>query len=130
MKKSILLAVNFLILIISAVCIDSHDAYAETEYELFNPTYDADKDYAEWDCIYFGWYPQDSADENDLQPVKWRVLSVEDGKALLLSDRSLMAAYYNMSLFDKPSWGSSHARFQTVQFYNKAFKRGTGNDFT
>ena len=123
MKKSILFTVNFLILIISAVCIDSHDAYAETEYELFNPTYDADKDYAEWDCIYFGWYPQDSADENDLQPVKWRVLSVEDGKALLLSDRSLMAAYYNMSLFDKPSWGSSHARFQTVQFYNKAFSK-------
>lgn len=123
MKKIILIAVNFLILIISAVCVDSHDAYAETEYELSDPTYDADRDYAEWDCIYFGWYPQDSADENDLQPVKWRVLSVEDEKALLLSDRSLMAAYYNFSIFDKASWGSSHARFQTVQFYNKAFSK-------
>ena len=94
MKKIILLAVNFLILIISAVCIDSHDAYAETEYELSNPTYDADRDYAEWDCIYFGRYPQDSADENDLQPVKWRVLSVEENDAMLISDKMLFPSEF------------------------------------
>ncbi len=123
MKKITLFLINILIFIISVAYMDSHDACAATEYKVSNPTYDAEKDYAVWDCIYFGWYPQDSADENDLQPIKWRVLAVKDEKALLLSDRSLMAAFYNMGLFDKPSWGSSNARFEAVQFFNKAFSK-------
>lgn len=121
MKKIILFTVNFLILIISAVCIDSHDAYAETEYELSNPTYDADRDYAEWDCIYFGWYPQDSADENDLQPVKWRVLSVEENDALLISDKMLFPSEFIFHIMSGTTWKASSLRGDLRNFKLKAF---------
>lgn len=47
-----------------------------------------------WDCVYFGNYIQKDTngdgkvtDEDEKQPIKWRVLSVEeDGTALLLAD--------------------------------------------
>lgn len=57
-----------------------------------------------WDCVYFGNYIQKDAngdgkvtDEDEKQPIKWRVLSVEeDGTALLLADKLL-----DMQPFDK-----------------------------
>lgn len=50
-----------------------------------------------WDCVYFGNYIQKDTngdgkvtDEDEKQPIKWRVLSVEeDGTALLLADKLL-----------------------------------------
>ena len=50
-----------------------------------------------WDCVYFGNYAQKDTnhdgkvtDEDEKEPVKWRVLSVEeDGTALLLADKLL-----------------------------------------
>lgn len=57
-----------------------------------------------WDCVYFGNYIQKDTngdgkvtDEDEKQPIKWRVLSVEeDGTALLLADKLL-----DMQPFDK-----------------------------
>ena len=57
-----------------------------------------------WDCVYFGNYIQKDTngdgkvtDEDEKQPIKWRVLSLEeDGTALLLADKLL-----DMQPFDK-----------------------------
>lgn len=57
-----------------------------------------------WDCVYFGNYIQKDTDgdgkvtdEDEKQPIKWRVLSVEEeGTALLLADKLL-----DMQPFDK-----------------------------
>lgn len=57
-----------------------------------------------WDCVYFGNYIQKDTngdgkvtDEDEKQPIKWRVLSVEeDGTVLLLADKLL-----DMQPFDK-----------------------------
>lgn len=56
-----------------------------------------------WDCIWFGNYWQNDtngdgkADENDeKQPIKWRVLSVDGNKAFLVSDKILDCKSYNI----------------------------------
>ena len=55
-----------------------------------------------WDCIYFGNYWQEdtngdgTADQNDeKQPIKWRVLSVDGDDAFLLADEALDCKSYN-----------------------------------
>ena len=55
-----------------------------------------------WDCIYFGNYWQNDtngdgkADQNDQkEPIKWRVLSVNGNDAFLLADQNLDAKLYN-----------------------------------
>ena len=55
-----------------------------------------------WDCVYFGNYWQNDtngdgkADQNDnKQPIKWRVLSVNGDDAFLLADQNLDAQPYN-----------------------------------
>ena len=55
-----------------------------------------------WDCIYFGNYWQSDtngdgkADQNDeKQPIKWRVLSVDGDDAFLLSDEALDCKFYD-----------------------------------
>lgn len=54
-----------------------------------------------WDCVYFGRYYQNDkngdgkANEQDtMQPIKWRVLSVSDGNMVLLSDQ--LPDYYGV----------------------------------
>lgn len=121
MKKITLFLINILIFIISVAYMDSHDACAATEYKVSNPTYDAEKDYAVWDCIYFGWYPQDSADENDLQPIKWRVLSVEGNDAMLISDKMLFASEFIFHIMSSTTWEGSCLRSELSTFGNKAF---------
>ena len=72
-------------------------------YGLNNPTTDS-KGVTTWDCVYFGNYWQNDtngdgvADENDeKQPIKWRVLSVDGNDAFLLADQNLDAEPYNES---------------------------------
>lgn len=81
-----------------------------------------------WDCVYFGNYIQKDTngdgkvtDEDEKQPVKWRVLSVEeDGTALLLADKLL-----DIQPFDengKNSWESCTLRtWLNSTFLNTAF---------
>lgn len=56
--------------------------------------YDAD---AQWDCIYFGNYPQTYSGGNTFkkEPIKWRVLSINGSNALLMSDKILDCCEYN-----------------------------------
>ena len=71
------------------------------EHGLSNPRV-AQDDTVTWDCIYFGNYWQNDtngdgkADQNDeKEPIKWRVLSVDGNDAFLLSDKALDAKPYN-----------------------------------
>ena len=95
-------------------CINIHRSTnnnADT-YNISAPVYDADRDYAEWDCIYFGSFPQNSVDVNEKEPVKWRVLSIDDNKnALIITDKCL-----------------AHSGFEgTLQLENYAF---TNDEFS
>ena len=72
-------------------------------YGLHNPRTD-ENGYMTWDCVYFGNYWQadrngdEKADQNDeKQPIKWWVLSVDGDDAFLLADKDLDAQPYNAS---------------------------------
>ena len=48
-----------------------------------------------WDSIYFGEYVQSDVDGEETDPIRWRVLSVEENEALLISDKVLTVECYN-----------------------------------
>ena len=55
-----------------------------------------------WDCVYFGNYWQNdtngdgAANKNDAkEPIKWRVLHVDDSTVLLLADKGLEQQVYH-----------------------------------
>lgn len=81
-------------------------AKAASAYNLKNPTTDSNG-VSTWDCIYFGNYWQNdtngdgTADRNDeKQPIKWRVLSVNGDDAFILADQNLDAKAYNETYTD------------------------------
>ena len=53
-----------------------------------------------WDCVYFGKYPQSDANGNSKEAIKWRVLSVDNGEALLQADSNLDVYHYYDALED------------------------------
>lgn len=70
------------------------------------------------DPISFGVYKQDGPDLEDIQ---WRVLAIQDGNALLLSDRALEAMSFN-GTYGQTSWKNSSARsWLNDEFLNTAF---------
>ena len=73
------------------------------------------------DTIWFGTYPQNSLDNNIVEPIKWRVLSNDGQKALLVSDKILdFKHYHNVSA--EVSWATCDLRnWLNNTFYNKAF---------
>ena len=72
----------------------------------------------EGDYIYFGSYPQGG--NGEIEPIKWRILSEENGEALLLSEYILDAHRFDPS---KNNYKNSEIRkWLNNDFYNKAFK--------
>lgn len=64
---------------------------------------------AEGNIVTFGHYEQDNNFDNGPEPIEWRVLEVNDGKATLIPDAVLM-------------WGfSREADEKTAAFYDEAF---------
>ncbi len=64
-----------------------------------------------WDCVWFGRYWQGDtngdgkADKNDeKQPIKWRVLSVDGDDAFLLADQNLDMGKYNEAYKKEMAW--------------------------
>ena len=51
----------------------------------------------EWDCVYFGSYPQHSDGEGGylVEPIKWRVIKVEGDHAYLMSDQLIDCMRFN-----------------------------------
>lgn len=82
-----------------------------------------------WDCLYFGNYWQEDTnddgkvDEKDeKQPIKWRVLSIENNTAFLLADRSLASKSNMDKEKGETSWENSEVRkWLNNDFYNDAF---------
>lgn len=83
---------------------------------------------ATWDCIYFGNYWQNDtngdgvADQNDdKEPIKWRVLEVNGDDAFLLADQNLDAQPYNQER-EVVTWETCTLRsWLNDDFYNTAF---------
>ena len=81
-----------------------------------------------WDCLYYGNYWQEDTnndgkvDEKDeKQPIKWRVLSIENNTAFLLADRSLASRPNIDEEKGETSWENSEVRkWLNNDFYNDA----------
>lgn len=93
-----------------------------------------------WDCVWFGNYPQ-SSDGNGrykVEPIKWRVLSVDGNDAFLLADQNLDCKNYNedyrnitWELCTLRSWlngyddsrNANNIDYSTNSFISKAFSQ-------
>ena len=74
-----------------------------------------------YDCIWFGRYPQSDADGIKTDPIKWRVLAVHDGVALVMADQNLDVWPYSKNSQGQ-SWENSYLRaFLNDEFLNRAF---------
>ena len=75
------------------------------------------------DHIYFGSYEMDGDTENGSEAIEWRVLEVQDGQALILSEYGL--DYYYEGWSATLTWESSGTRtWLNDTFYNEAFDDG------
>ncbi len=73
------------------------------------------------DILTFGSYEQDNDPNNGAEPVEWQVLSVENGRALVISRYALDAKPYN-DTYINVTWRSSTLRkWLNTEFYNSAF---------
>lgn len=71
--------------------------------------------------IYFGSYEQDNNLDNGNEPISWRILSVDYGRALLLSEYVLEAKPYNETQ-EAVTWENCTLRaWLNDEFYNTAF---------
>ena len=100
----------------------------ENGYEVANPI--KENSQSKWDCMYFGKYWKEDtngdgkADQNDdKQPIKWRVLSVTGNEALLLADQVLdyQSYYENDDPVDIPWKESKISGWLNQIFLNNAF---------
>ena len=81
-----------------------------------------------WDCIYFGRYWQNDTNgdgkadqDDDKEPIKWRVLSVDGDDAFLVADRNLDCQQYN-NTDGEVTWEISTLRdWINTSFLNNAF---------
>ena len=77
------------------------------------------KSYRVGDRIPFGQYPQGA--NGEVQPLMWRVLAVEDGKALLITDKLIDYIRYNKT-YTGVTWETCTLRkWMNNDFINKAF---------
>ena len=71
--------------------------------------------------MWFGTYPQTSQDADAVEPIKWRVLSNDGTKALLITDKIIDFKHFHNTAEDT-SWATSDLRtWLNNTFYNKAF---------
>ena len=78
------------------------------------------KDLKVGNVIEFGCYYQD--DLSRKTPIKWRVLDIQDGKALLISELLLDAQPYDNGFEEKITWENSSIRdWLNNEFINEAF---------
>lgn len=71
--------------------------------------------------VTFGVYEQDGSYNNGAEPLVWKVLTVQNGKALLVTEKVIDWFYYN-NYNTEVTWGtSSICMFLNDEFYNSAF---------
>ncbi len=100
--------------------------YSETRLEsdpssIKNPVISSGK--TTWDCIWFGSHLRMKGNEdNPLNLLKWRVLEVKDGEALLLCEGNKDETYFNRSNKMDTSYGSSDLKkYVDEKLFNDAF---------
>ncbi len=75
---------------------------------------------ATWDCIWFGNYPQGDVAGETKEPIKWRVLSVDEDDVFLIADKNLDVQKYSQT--DDVTWETCMMRaWLNDTFINKAF---------
>ncbi len=73
------------------------------------------------DMIEFGSYEQDNNEANGPEPIEWRVLEVNGGSALIVSEYALDAMAYN-EVYESVTWETSTLRgWLNQKFYDMAF---------
>ncbi len=100
---------------------------SRSAHKLNNPSTTSDG-VTTWDCVWFGNYWQNdtngdgTADKNDgKDPIKWRVLSVNDDDAFLLADTNLDVQKYN-DTYTSVTWETCTMRmWLNSVFLNNAF---------
>lgn len=102
---------------------------AETEITLSNPS--TVNGATTWDCVEFGRYWQKDTngdgtanDDDDMTPIKWRVLSVSDDEVFLMADQCLDWLTYDdpYNNRNEADWQASFLReWLNSRFYNSAF---------
>lgn len=116
--KKILSLVLCVTLVCSAVFLGTNVGVKAESPALENPIVD-DSGLSIWDEIYFGNYYQSNADE--MEPIKWRVLSVDGDNVFLMSDMVLDCLPYN-DVQGETSWPECSLRsWLNDEFYNTAF---------
>lgn len=78
------------------------------------------------DLIKFGKYEQDNDKTNGKEDIAWKVLDIQDGKALLLSEKNLDKQQYNIEDgYNISSWLTCTLRdWLNTTFYAEAFTAG------
>lgn len=98
-KKNYLSRMLYLaiVMMLSAVFIvGTPTVFVRASEKINNPVMDK-KEVTTWDCIYFGNYPQSSDGQGGfaIEPIKWRVLSINGNDAFLMSDQILDSMPFN-----------------------------------
>ncbi len=84
-------------------------------------SYASGKKLKQGDVVKLGFYEQDGYTYDGSEPIEWEILSINDGKALLLSKYILDCKMYNEEHADV-SWESCDLRkWLNGEFYNTAF---------
>ena len=78
------------------------------------------KSYRVGDRIPFGQYPQGA--NGEMQPLMWRVLAVENGRALLITDKLIDCVKYNEKRLDVTWETCTLRKWMNNDFISKAFK--------
>ena len=118
MKKAGLTVLTVLICsLFMTSCLNTGSAETTQTYETESVT--EDTGLKAGDHITFGNYPQ--TDDNEAQPVEWRVLEIKDGKALIISEYLLDTYVYNMEMSDITWENCSLRKWLNGKFYDTAF---------
>lgn len=132
-KRVLVIGVIFLAYFLSAQKVLAEQRMSGTGDSLNDPTIDS-SGVTTWDTVYFGRYWQSDtngdgrADQNDdKEPIRWRVLSVEGEDAFLLADQNLECREYNHTS-DEVTWETCTLR-SWLNGYGRA-SNICGEDFT
>ena len=107
------------VLLICALCFGTACSWGGTEEP--TPTATPVPKVKVGDTLYFGAYEQDDNTNNGKEAIQWRVLDVQDGKALLISEKALDSQPYNTS-FTSVTWETCTLRqWLNGTFLNNAF---------
>ncbi|MDO5563644.1 MAG: DUF6273 domain-containing protein [Eubacteriales bacterium] len=73
--------------------------------------------------VQFGSYAQSTHDYNSKEKIRWKILDIKDGKALLIAEKGLDCKQYNSTL-TPVNWSNSSLRnWLNTTFYKNAFNK-------